>query len=466
MSFMDSLAKLGQVLPAVTKPSQKPSLNQKLIWSIVAVAIYLVMSSVPLYGLQVSNSSFFSNFLLEQVIFASTAGTLAQLGIGPIITAGLIMQILVGSKLINMNLNDEEDRAKFTEAQKGLAFIFIIIEAFLFGFALAGNSGLSRLDFASIIAGQLIVATYFILLLDEMIQKGWGLGSGVSLFILAGVMKIMFWYMFGIVTVSSQNLPVGFFPSLVSTIVSHGNILELIVNTTKPFQPDLVGLISTVGLTILIIYLESININIPVTSQKLRGIRRTIPLNFLYVSSIPVIFVSVLGADIELFSTLASYVSPGVQRVLNAIDSAFVFPPPNTTISHSVYALVEDPIGAVEYALVFLVLGIMFGLVWVEVAGLDPATQARSLVEAGIEIPGMRSNPRVIEGILARYIYPLAFFSSVIVSLIAVVATFLGVYGTGVGLILAVSIAMQYYSLLAYERSIEMYPLLKRIIGE
>ena len=466
MSFTDFLAKLGQVLPAVTKPEQKPSLNQKLIWSIVAVAIYLVMSSVPLYGLQLSNSSFFSNFLLEQVIFASTAGTLAQLGIGPIITAGLIMQILVGSKLINVNLNNEDDRATFTEAQKGLAFIFIIIEAFLFGFALSGSAGVSRLNFALIIGGQLIVATFFILLLDEMIQKGWGRGSGVSLFILAGVMKIMFWYMSGIVTVSSQNLPVGFFPSLVATLISHGNLLDLIVNTTKPFQPDLVGLVSTIGLTILIIYLESININIPVTSQKLRGIRRTVPLNFLYVSSIPVIFVSVLGADIELFSTLTSYVSPSVQKILSAIDSAFVFPPPNTTIPHSVYAVVVDPLGALIYAIVFLVLGVMFGLVWVEVAGLDPATQARSLADAGIEIPGMRSSPRMIEAILARYIYPLAFFSSLIVSLIAVFATFLGVYGTGVGLILAVSIAMQYYSLLAYERSIEMYPLLKRIIGE
>jgi len=284
--------------------------------------------------------------------------------------------------------------------------------------------------------------------------------------ILAGVMKIMFWYMFGIVTVSSQNLPVGFFPSLVATLISHGNLLDLLVNTTKPFQPDLVGLVSTIGLTILIIYLESININIPVTSQKLRGIRRTVPLNFLYVSSIPVIFVSVLGADIELFSTLTSYVSPTVQKILNTIDSAFVFPPPNTTIPHSVYAVVVDPLGALLYAVVFLVLGVMFGLVWVEVAGLDPATQARSLADAGIEIPGMRSSPRMIEAILSRYIYPLAFFSSLIVSLLAVFATFLGVYGTGVGLILAVSIAMQYYSLLAYERSIEMYPLLKRIIGE
>ncbi|AWR97303.1 preprotein translocase subunit SecY [Acidianus sulfidivorans JP7] len=461
MSFTDALANLGKILPAVRKPSVKPNLNQKLLWSIIAVVIYLVMSSVPLYGIQVSS---IANFLLEQVVFASTAGTLAQLGIGPIITAGLIMQILVGSKLLNLDLNNEDDKAKFTEAQKGLAFIFIIIESVLFGYVLTRGATANALELGSIVAVQLIISTFFILLLDEMIQKGWGLGSGVSLFILAGVMKIIFWYMFGIVDVTSQNLPIGFFPDLVSLIVSHGNILSIIVNTSAAFKPDLVGLITTIGLVILIVYLTSINIQIPVTSQKLRGIRRTIPLNFLYVSSIPVIFVSVLGADIQLFATFSSYASSSAAGILNQIANVFNYPPPN--VPHSVYALVVDPIGALIYAVVFIVLGVLFGLVWVEVAGLDPATQAKYLVEAGIEIPGMRSNTKIIEGILARYIYPLAFFSSLIVSLIAVFATFLGVYGTGVGILLAVTIAVQYYSLLAYERSIEMYPLLRRLVGE
>jgi len=108
----------------------------------------------------------------------------------------------------------------------------------------------------------------------------------------------------------------------------------------------------------------------------------------------------------------------------------------------------------------------LFGILWVDVAGLDPATQAQQLIEAGIEIPGVRSNPKIIEGILARYIYPLALSSSIIVGLIAVFATLLGAYGTGIGILLAVTIAIQYYSLLAYERSLEMYPLLKRLIGE
>ncbi|MEM0363790.1 MAG: preprotein translocase subunit SecY [Sulfolobaceae archaeon] len=469
MSFVDSLASLGQYLPAVTKPKEKPSLGQRLVWSIVAVIIYLMMASTPLYG--ITATSFFKNLILQQIIFASTAGTLAQLGIGPIITAGLIMQILAGSKLIQIDLNDPDDRVKFTEAQKGLAFLFILVESALFGYVLTRTSstvGGSILLVAGLVTVQLIVATFLILLLDEMIQKGWGLGSGVSLFILAGVAKIMFWDMFGIANVSSQNLPIGFFPALISAILSHGDILNLIVNTSvkTPFQPDLIGLVTTIALIIITIYLTTMQIEIPVTSQRLRGIRRTIPLNFLYVSSIPVIFVAVLGSDIQLFASLASYVSPSASNILNIISDAFFFPPPNTNIPHSIYAVVLDPLGALEYSVIFIILSILFGILWIDVAGLDPATQAQQLVEAGIEIPGVRSNPKVIEGILARYIYPLAFFSSIIVGLIAVLATLLGAYGTGIGILLAVTIAMQYYSLLAYERSLEMYPLLKRLVGE
>jgi preprotein translocase subunit SecY len=399
---------------------------------------------------------------LQQIIFASSAGTLAQLGIGPIITAGLIMQILVGSKLVNVDLTSDDGKAMFTEAQKGLAFIFILVESLFFSIALVRNS--FSLAFAGVVFAQLVVATYIIMLLDEMIQNGWGLGSGVSLFILAGVMKIIFWDMLGISTISNQNLPIGFFPTLYSVVTSGGNVYDLVVNTTKPFQPDLVGLIATVALIAITLWLSSINVNIPITSQKLRGIKKTVPLNFLYVSSIPVIFVSVLGGDLQLFAGLASMMSPSTNSALQVIETLFLFPPGN--YPHSVYAVIVDPLGAVTYAIVFIGLSLLFGVLWVEVSGLDPGTQARNMIQAGLEVPGVRSNPKVLEAMLAKYIYPLTIFSSLIVGVLTVVATLLGAYGSGVGILLATTISMQYYKLIAYERTLDMYPLLRKLVGE
>jgi preprotein translocase subunit SecY len=459
--FIETLSKLGEVLPTVAKPKQKVSLSRKILWSIIAVVIYLLMASIPLYGLQGQN---FQNFLLQQVIFASSAGTLAQLGIGPIITSGLIMQILVGSKIIQLNLNNPEDRSKFTLAQKGLSLIFIIIESALFAYALTRSY--ENIILPLVVFLQLVIATYLILLLDELVQKGWGLGSGISLFILAGVSKIMFWDLFGIAYVQSQNLPIGFFPSLIDSLITGGDLSNIIINTSKLYQPDLIGLITTFVLIFLLIYLTNMTIDIPITTQRLRGIKRTIPLNFLYVSSIPVIFVSILGADFQLFASIASYINPSYYNIINEIASIFSFPSPNSNLPRSIYAVVLDPIHAIVFSIVFIILCLLFGRLWIDVAGLDPASQARNMVEAGLEIPGMRSNPKIIESILAKYIYPLTFFSSLIVGLIAVMATLLGAYGSGVGILLAVTISIQYYSLLAYERTLETYPLLRRLVGE
>jgi preprotein translocase subunit SecY len=102
----------------------------------------------------------------------------------------------------------------------------------------------------------------------------------------------------------------------------------------------------------------------------------------------------------------------------------------------------------------------------VEIAGLNPAAQAENLIKAGLEIPGMRRNPKILESLLARYIYPLTILSSIIVALIALIADVFSAFGTGTGLLLAVGILQQYYNIIAYERALEAYPLLKRFIGE
>lgn len=70
-------------------------------------------------------------------------------------------------------------------------------------------------------------------------------------------------------------------------------------------------------------------------------------------------------------------------------------------------------------------LSIVFGYMWVEIAGLNPREQAERLVKGGLAIPGMRSDPRVLERVLRRYIYPLTFLSSLIVAALVIVADIL-----------------------------------------
>lgn len=56
-------------------------------------------------------------FYWIRVILASNRGTLMELGISPIVTSGLIMQLLAGAKIIEVG-DTPKDRALFNGAQK------------------------------------------------------------------------------------------------------------------------------------------------------------------------------------------------------------------------------------------------------------------------------------------------------------------------------------------------------------
>jgi preprotein translocase subunit SecY len=85
-------------------------------------------------------------------------------------------------------MGDPEERSLYTGAQKVMSVIMTIIEAvaFLIGGTYGKPEDLQLTGQIAIIA-QLLAAGLIIILIDEMVQKGWGLGSGISLFIAGGV---------------------------------------------------------------------------------------------------------------------------------------------------------------------------------------------------------------------------------------------------------------------------------------
>ncbi len=468
------MAKAAEYFPSAPKPQKRIALGEKLAWTFLGLAAYLLMAHTPLYGISERAPE---QFLLIQVIFAAHSGTLMELGIGPIVTAGLIMQILVGAKLIDLDLTDPEHRKIFTNAQKTLSVLLAAFQATMFVLAcrywpFVGNpifNCTASWYVRAIVAVQLFVASLFVIMLDEMIQKGWGLGSGVSLFILAGVATTVFWSIFS--PFKSGNEYVGFVPYLVDTI-SKGDTLSTVL--IRPGGRDLVGLIATLVIAVILVYLSSVRVEIPITSPRLYTIKSRIPLQFLYVTNIPIIFIGILYSNVLIFATLTRTYLSGIVptqvadllvkydtegRVIGGIAYYLSLP------SGVIYAT-ADPARLVVYTVLVLVLAVLFGLMWVEVAGLNPQNQAKQLIESGFEVPGLRRNPRILEQVLAKYIYPLTVLSSIIVAVIAIIADILGAYGSGTGLLLAIGILQQYYALIAYERTLEAYPVLKRLIGK
>ena len=186
------VAKAEPYVPQVPKPKKKLSLQTKLTWTCGALVIYLVMGQTPLFGATAPEFDFLA---FARVIFASQQGSLVELGIGPIVTGGLLMQLLRGSDILKFDFKNPAERGVFQTATKLVTYIVIVAESAVYGVAVYGPN-ISEPTVMYILIAQLMGASVIVMFLDELIQKGWGLGSGISIFIAAGVAQQILWSIF------------------------------------------------------------------------------------------------------------------------------------------------------------------------------------------------------------------------------------------------------------------------------
>ncbi len=83
-----------------------------------------------------------------------------------------------------------------------------------------------------------------------------------------------------------------------------------------------------------------------------------------------------------------------------------------------------------------------------------------------MQIPGYRSNPRIIKDVLNRYIPALAFLGGATIGLLATFADFTDALGTGTGILLLVTIIYSFYEQLKTERMEGAHPLIRKVMGE
>ncbi len=457
MGVLEALAALARYIPSVEKPARRPPLPTRLAWTGLIIALYLVMTEIPLYGTLKPGAQQTFTVTLYNLLLGTNVGSLMTLGIGPMVTAGIVLEVLVGGGFLKLDLTKPRDRKLFMSAQRTLTIVFALLEASAYAAGCTfwrtlggGFTGCpATLTERVIVVIQLLIATLIIMWFDELTQKGWGIGSALSMIIVAGVAKGMFWQLAGI-----TRLREGYYGWLTHLILTHDPAV------LRYGLPDLVGFLATIATIVVLVYLQSMKVYIPVTSPRYGGIRTRIPLNFIYVTNIPILFVAIFVADIQLLASMfAGTLGPNHPvTVATATLYEYIQPP------HGLLQAIENPVKLLTFSVAWILLSLFFGFIWVEVAGLNPRQQAENLIKSGLEVPGLRRNVRVLENLLARYIYPLTVISSLIVGVIAIVASVLGAYGSGSGLILLVGILQNFYTILSYERTLEMYPLLRRIV--
>jgi preprotein translocase SecY subunit len=458
-------------MPEVKAPEKRISFREKILWTAIVLVAYLVMTEIPLYGVRTSGAQ--DPYYYLRVIFASNRGSLMELGIQPIVTAGMIIQLLVGSGIINVDQSNPDDRSLLGGITK---FFSILMTSFLIiAYIMGGAYGQALpLEKSLIIFIQLFAAGLVLILMDELLQKGWGIGSGISLFIAAGVAQKIIWNIFLPLPYEADGKAWGAFIAYIQSLFNRENPLTAFIYRTSPDAPTMLGLVATIVVFAIIIYFETLKVEIPISYAKFRGFRSRYPVKLLYVSNIPVILVSSLFMDIYFISQIiwSRFNPEGANFWLNLIGN---FDPitkePIGGLAYYVTSprhftqFLNEPFRGIIYGCLMIGLCILFSIIWVEVGGLGPDTVARQLVDAGMQIPGYRRSVRPIKEVLERYISSVTILGAIAVGAIASFADFFGVYGTGMGILLTVGVLNQFYQIIAQEQLSEMYPLIGRFFG-
>jgi len=481
--FLSLFKPLSRFMPEVGTPERKVGFNEKLFWTAAALILYLIMTEIPLYG--VGGGGWELTYL--RVIFASHRGTLMELGIGPIVTAGLILQLLAGSGMIACDFTNPDDRSLFTTASKFFSIVMTGVQAS--AYIIGGVYGALTPGVALIVFSQLICAGIILILLDELVQKGWGIGSGISLFIMAGVAQGILWDSLSPHGPMGDGKQYGAIIAFFQTILKAEPLQRIFVRINPETLevlnlPTMLGLITTIAVFLVVIYVEGVRVELPIAYAQYRGFRGRYPIKLLYVSNLPVIFASALFANIYFISQLlwnhAGQPTPGTNFWIDLLGQ-FIWQGENTNrqpvpvgglvyyvlAPRNILDVISWPgcIRALAFTGIMVSFCVIFSLTWIEVGGLGPKTVAKQLVDSGMQIPGFRRSGQSIELLLKRYIPTVTILGGFLVGFIAAVADFFGVFGTGMGALLSVGILYQYYQLLMQERIAEMYPALRGILG-
>jgi preprotein translocase subunit SecY len=452
-------------LPEVKSPPEKKvGFNVKLKWTLIILVMFFVLANIPLHGLE-RNS--LERFKYLAIILGTDFGSIISLGIGPIVMASIILQLLMGGGLIKIDTNTEEGKKYFQGLQKLFVYGFIIFEAVIYVLmkGLQASEG-----FAGLVIIQLILGGVAIVFMDDLAQK-WGFGSGVSLFIAAGVGWRMMTGLLQFVGADGSNCLMDF-----SRTPCAGKLLvivqALINQSPKEALAAFLVIFFTALIFIAVVWAQSLKIEIPLSFDRLRGYGVKWPLSFFYASVIPVILTAALVANMQLFAGLLES-GLGRPTFLGTFSqgvpiSGLAFWLSNVNVVNGLITgslRSVDFIRAISSTLFFIIFSTIFAILWVKTSGMDASSQAKNILSSGLQIPGFRKDERILESILSRYITPLTVMGGAAVGLLASVADLLGALINGTAILLAIMITYQFYQNIAQQHAVDMHPALKKMMG-
>eukprot|EP00041_Stephanoeca_diplocostata_P006931 m.95950 g.95950 ORF g.95950 m.95950 type:complete len:475 (-) comp16626_c0_seq1:106-1530(-) len=450
-------------IPEIQSPERKIQFKEKILWTAVTLFIFLVCCQIPLYGIMSSDSA--DPFYWMRVILASNRGTLMELGISPIVTSGMIMQLLAGTKIIDVDQGLKEDRTLFNGAQKLFGMLITAAQAVVYVMTgMYGEPSDLGAGICLLIIIQLFCSGLIVLLLDELLQKGYGLGSGISLFIATNICETIMWKAFSPATISTANGTEfeGAVIALFHQLFTRSDKIRALQRVWSGRQdlPNLTNLLATVLVFGVVIFFQGFRVDLPIKSNRVRGQMSNYPIKLFYTSNIPIILQSALVSNLYFISQMldrkfAGNFLVGLLGVWKQVGNGGTAPvsglcyymSPPMSFSHAR----ADPIHTVAYVVFMLGSCALFSKLWIEVSGTSARDVAKKLKEQQMVMRGHREES--MQKVLNHYIPTAAAFGGLCIGALSVVADMMGAIGSGTGILLAVTIIYQYFEIFVQEQA-------------
>jgi len=421
---MNIVEMLANLYPVFKRPVESLPLWKRLRNTIILSLSFIMLSEVALPFI---NKNAINQMIYTQMIFGASFGTLMSLGIGPIVMGSLVTEILVAFKLLDFDLTTHEGRREYMKFTSAMTIVMLIVEAVSTGVRIA-EPGIIPIAVVSLL---LVFGGYLVILMNEY-NRQYGVLSLISLFVLIRVSKSIITSLFNPLPMyGTVGAPAGKVTELIhyiyGIITNNSNITSLYEGSVMFFI--LMPIFGTILIWVLVAYLDSVKVRIrmPVSGSR--------EYSLMMQTVMPIIF----GAFTVAFI-----------RLVIGLINAFVHNPTLTYIDHLLmtpfgYLSWSDKLHWIVYSVAFGIPGILIG------SAFSLAFTNEKIIENEYEYlsnfqvrgitrfrKGFSKRINMFSELFTKVLPSVAFYSSVITILLALLGNAMGVASGGSGLILAV----------------------------
>jgi protein transport protein SEC61 subunit alpha len=445
--LMTYIKPLLRFVPDIQRPSRAVPLKDRLVWTLLTLLVFLVSSQVPLFGIQKLFGE--DPVYWSRMIMASNRGTLMELGIGPIITAGMVVQFLTSAQLIKLGNSTREERELGNQLQKFVAICVSIFQAVSHIFM--GNYGdpkqLGTLNIFMIVI-QLIIACFIVIMLDDLLTKGgYGLVSAVSLFIATNVCEDLLWKSFSFLKVREEyeGAFVAFFSYLYNTpnkfaALKKGFLREGLTNVYQ--------VIATVGIFLVVSYFQGFQSNVSIHDKRQQGHVDSYGVKLFYTSNTPIIVLNSVVSNLLFISKIIHNNFKHIKLIRylgvwknNAIGGQsypvggliYYITPPG-----GIKNIIQNPLHGFVYIVFVLLSCSLISRFYVTYAGNGAKEITENLKSQHITAYG--GTPQMLQKRLDRNIQVASYLGGFFIGALTLLADFLGAIGSGTGILLTCGI--------------------------